>query len=867
MLNQFTNQYLPDFAVQSRLSDSENQRRASAQVSVNDFMPAERLRSICLIASIFICFACGCEPGTEKQNKQNQETGPSESTEQALIRQDSPTKSASIPDARSILTSVVKRYQSAKSYQDKGVLYLSYRLNGQRLDEPKRWATAYRSDGNLSIETFNTKIRGDGNILACEIFDIETGNLDNQKLVVPYNKQDANRRQLPLAQVVKDKIARHFVLGFSELPLEPRYEPTGPWLLPAPASLLTGQVVNRWLQTPDQTGRLADQTVDGRICYVIRSQAEKLTADIWIDQKTLAIVQISLPLKLLADEVVTSDEVSEVVFTAKFHDATFDRDVANEKFEITKRSEAVFVRKLVSLPEPLPCETIGMTAPEFRLVSDAGDRKGREFFAGRTTVLVWLSGLNSIQTALQLKPIVAAQRENVSFGIAYSDSDTSEPGSGRPTPSDSIRDLGKQLNVSIYYDRQHSASSKLKINSIPAALVMDAKGKVQYVQTMAGQGWQEKLTAAIDRVNSGDDIAQEMRESYAQYLDTYHQQILAVSADALVNESRASQPNSNGEQTAATSQLTITPKRQWTNTEFRQAGNVIALNSANFANTKFAIFDGVQTIGVVNETGKLLKTVRPSSLAQDDAITTFRIAQQNGSAKIIAYAVMGTKYLVLDSNLENLVSSGTNTPTVPNRRIADIQWIESTDPNSDFLIAWSEDGVQKSSASGDINGSNLSDTNFVSMAAIGEVAVGVSNGKLLDVSSGRRLVDTEIKFTRIVAGGDQFVGIGQNVHGKWTAIGFGKSLERLWALETGPQLHENFLTSISSATTRQGQRVWAIADSEKMIQLIAGNGQWLGEFQAENEINGLCVANVDGEMQLLICSKLGVECWNLNIRY
>ncbi len=845
----------------AKTTDGQIQR-----VSVNNFIPAESLRSICLVVSIFICFACGCEPGSEKQGKQEQENGQLESTGQASFRQEGQSKSEAKSSAKSILNAVVKRYQAAKSYQDSGVLYLSYRLNGQRLDEPKRWSTSYHRDGKLSIETFNAKIRADGDVLACEIFDIETGNLDNQKLVVPYDENFTGRRQPPLQQVVKDKLARHFVLGFSELPLDPRYETLGPWLMPAPASLLTGQVVNRWLQTPAQAARLADQEVDGQVCYVVRSQAENLTADIWINQQTLAIVQISLPLKLLADEVITSDEVSEVVFVAKFHDAVFDAEVASEKFEYAKRNEAVFVRKLVSLPEPLACEKIGMMAPEFSLVTPDGGRRGRDAFAGSTSVLVWLSGVNSIRTASQLQPIVADAPEGVIFGIVYSDSDTDQPGSGRPTPSEAIRDLGKKLNIETYFDRQHSGSSRLKINSVPAALVMDADGKVQYVQTMAGQGWQEKLAAAIDRVNAGDDVADEMREAYAQYLDTYHQQILSVSADSIVGNNATRQPNGSGKQDARSGQLSIAPKRIWTNTEFRQAGNVVALEDADAARARFAIYDGVQSIGIVDGTGRLLKTVRPGSLAKDDAITTFRLARQNGPPKIIAFSVMGTKYVVLDGSAENLTSSQTVAEPKSVRRIADIQWIERTNQAAEFLVAWQAGGVQKFSAAAGGNVSELSGEDFNSLAVVEGLAVGVSGGKLLEVGSGRPLLNSELKLTRIVGGGDQFVGIGQNIHGKWTAIGLDRSFERLWALETGPQLHENFLSPISSSTTSQGQRIWAIADSEKLIQLIAGSGQWLGEFQAENEIEGLCVANIGGEMRLLICSKLGVECWNLNVR-
>lgn len=830
-------------------------------VSGKDPMPVANFRTIYLILIILICFACGCEPSSKKQSHQRQAldgvtldggTAPGDRVQPGLT-------------ANAILASVVQRYEQAASYQDNGVLHLSYMLDGQRLDEPKRWATSYLEDGSLSLETFNTKLHGDGKVLACEIFDIETGNLDNQNLIVPYASDNAGAKRPPLDQVARDRIARHFVFGFSEVPLEPSYESLGPWLLPPAASLLTGQILNPWIQTPEQTARLADQVVAGKDCFVVRSFAKTLTADVWIDQKSLAIVQISLPLKLLADEVITSNEVSEVVLMAKFHDAVFDAKVSTEKFKFTPRDEAVFVRKLVSLPESLPCEKIGLPAPAFSLMTPDGEPRGLRSFEKQTTVLVWLSGLNSIRTALKLKPMLAASDEDITFGIVYSDSDTAQPGSGRPSPSSSVVELGRQLQVPIFYDRQHTASSKLQIKSVPAALVLDENSKVQYVQTLVGKDWLEKLTAAIQRVIKDEDVAAEMREAYAQYLDTYHQQVLSVSANSLIGQP-ASRSLGNVKPSPRSGRLEINPTRIWTSRDFKQPGNIVAIQGANPATAKFAVFDGVQTIGVIDAAGNLLKTSRPNLVRKDDSITKFRLVRSGEQSRLVVFSVMGENFLVLDENLNIFDASRTGQDADSRKRILDIQWDKNENPAAGLLVAWEDGGIERVAQSGQQKTMQLSEASFESLAVAGDIKVGVSSGNLVAVGSGQRLANSEIKFTGIAAGGDQFVGIGQNVHGKWSAIGFDKSFERLWALETGPHLHENFLTATSSSTTTAGERVWAIADSNQMIHLMAGSGQWLGEFQSENEISGLCVAQVGDEVRLLICSKRGVECWNLNIR-
>ena len=437
---------------------------------------------------IVVCFCVGCEPNKKTPSKIN--SGENAGASGQPVAQYQPDVTAN-----QILAATSQRYRQAKTYQDRAVLYLSYMLNGQRLEEPKRWSTKYSSTGLLAAEMFNTKINGNGKVLGCEIFDIETANLDNQTLAIPYGDSfgrsgnttgQANR--IPLKALMRDPIARKYVAGFSEMPLEPKYENTGPWLIPPPLSLFTQQVENPWLQTPEKTDRYADEKIDDKNCFSIRSFARGLTVDIWINQADMSIVQMSLPLKLLADEVITSSEVSEVVLLAKFHDATFDKPIAETEFEFSPRSAAVLVQKLVSLPEALPSELIGQTVPKFQLQTTQGDPRQRRFFDGKTSVLVWLSGQKSIQTAAKLKQIFAGNDQRDSeFGIVFSDSDTQQPGSGKPTPSAAIAKLSRDLAVPAYYDRQHTVSSQLKIKAVPAAVVLDGDGRIQYVATSIRQ--------------------------------------------------------------------------------------------------------------------------------------------------------------------------------------------------------------------------------------------------------------------------------------------------------------------------------------------------------------------------------------------
>ena len=119
---------------------------------------------------------------------------------------------------------------------------------------------------------------GDGQLLSCYIFDIDTANLDNQHLVMPYD------HLLPLNQLFRDSIARHFlgwIFGIaarrngsrlhteadsgSDLAAD---EPAAKRV--ASKSVSSGAVVRR-------------NPVDEKSCYVIRCLSQGMTSDVWID--------------------------------------------------------------------------------------------------------------------------------------------------------------------------------------------------------------------------------------------------------------------------------------------------------------------------------------------------------------------------------------------------------------------------------------------------------------------------------------------------------------------------------------------------------------------------------------------------------
>jgi len=107
-------------------------------------------------------------------------------------------------------------YRAAESYRDEAVLYLSYRLQGQLIQEPQPWSISWSRgpEQKFSAKLFNAQLRSDGQRLSCYVYDIESANLDNQWLLLEQSGP------LPLETLLADNLARYFIGGFSEIPLD-----------------------------------------------------------------------------------------------------------------------------------------------------------------------------------------------------------------------------------------------------------------------------------------------------------------------------------------------------------------------------------------------------------------------------------------------------------------------------------------------------------------------------------------------------------------------------------------------------------------------------------------------------------------------
>ncbi|MEL7496269.1 MAG: hypothetical protein AAFN77_01575 [Planctomycetota bacterium] len=832
-------------------------------------------------AAAFIVLASGCKPSADSaaSNMSSTENKTTQSTDSTGTNRFGDNWTA-----EQVLSKTLERYATAKTYRDQGVLDLSYRLNGQTLKEPKQFQTTFDRGSQLSptqkfaLQSCNTDVRGNGKVLACQVFDLETGNFENQRLLIPYPSEPTGTSpaKVPLDSLFRDPIAKHFVAGFDELPLNEAFEDRGPLLVPAPLSLLTGQVSNGWLQRTEQSERMSDQVLGRQDCFVVRALFENMTCDVWILKDDFRIVKMSLPIKLLAREVAASPEVTDVSLVARFEKSEFDVALDESAFRTELDDQSVLVRKFVSLPEPLPSELIGRSAPKFHLLATDGRKVDRLVFDQKTTALIWVEGADAIEAIKGASEILTSLPSQSDLAIVFSNAELKRESPDQIEPLSRIVELGKQLNCNVYFDPRHSVSSQLKLKRVPAALLMDGDSKIHFANFLDEATWADDLVMAIRRVARGEDLAQEMKHEYANYLDSYYEKLSTVEANHLAKWIGDGSKITQVSQSNASSRLKLNPTQLWRCDEFKQPGNIVPLSSAQStlaASDHYAVFDGWQSMGMIDVDGKLKRRVT-LQLATNEAATQVRRSMDQPLPRFAVFSPFGESvYLYSSSFSEPFKFSAGERAQIRDVRFCDLD----QNGSSELIVAMKQGGIWLVDPStGDRQ--QLNDANCESLVGFSSDIVVLANGKLTTIKSQREFTGELAKSSGwsvshlAAAGNQQIVATGKTRAGRWSAIAFDDEFKRLWTLEVGPQLFETTVQPISSTRWRD-DLVWAIADSNHLIQLVTGSGKWIGEFQSPAPLHGLTLSKVNVvrngkptvDVALTIANDDGVESWSLGI--
>ncbi len=735
-----------------------------------------------------------------------------------------------------ILEMVKTRYATAQSYSDGGRLYLSFQLNGAWVQEPKPWAFRFDRPNRFVAELYNSEIISDGSFLSCFVYDNDSGNLDNQQVLSPNTTGSLDR-------LFQDPIARHFISGANELPLAARNDASSnenssntPALVPPTIGLLTGIGQPDWIANPVSVQRFADDKVDDIDCYVIRP-CGTYAVDLWIEKTTGIIWQMLLPNELLDPQVLSSEEVQDLQLIARFNGAKFSIGADVDPIVIEQHRNAKLVRQFVKLPDDLPSELVGQVAGDFVLHESSSRSIGREQLKGKTTVLAWAVGKSP---ELIVQQIARLQREpaskDVQFRVVFSAGEFAgaEPFVLRPELAKAVNDAG----VAILFDPELAACEALRIEAVPALVVLDVNSKVSYARALVGDEWPNEASVAIKRILRGDDIANEMLVEYRQFLETYHDRLVANSLD-----------NNQGTLVSSESKQTLTTRQVWQQAELQQPGNLTAVGTG--AAAKFLVFDGWQTLVELDLEGQITKTI---SLGIPDGVAanTLRIvAPGTSDQKAAVFMKSGKQTFLFDANWKPIGQYPALTSNFG--PIADCQFADLDGAGElELVVAFGDGGVQRVNITTG-QGGNLSPQIVSRITA--DMELGIGNGKLVALTNGQRdyPVNKQWRWHGLTVASATYFGVAENEERATFANGLDEKGNLQWSRPISFTPIESAVSRLSSAVI-DGQLVWGVLNNQLELTLFQSDGTQVGALDFPAAVDGYALIELENKIGVAISS-------------
>lgn len=766
------------------------------------------------------------------------------------------------PSANQIFDSMRAAYLNAKSYSDDGKIRLDYRKQGLPKGEMMNFATAWnRWQGQFRGELFESKVVGDGKLLTCYIFDVDTKNFGRQQLVIPYQGSSAgalnNGATAPLGRLLADDIARSFVGGSQDFPIENPRLGSREILLPPAMSLLSNEVDSSWLDPAAPKERLGDEKVGRYDCYCLQS-GERLKAKLYIDKSTSLIRQIDYPAELLDRRLLDSPDVEDVRLYATFEGGQIDSELSAELFEVKTQPGATTVLQFIELAQTLPSDYLGKTIDQIELIDRNGSPFGVENLRGKITTVAWIGDEIWVPLVDQISQLKRGGFSNFDFGVAYPSSMVSPASTDVPRPVESLR-IKERLGVSLLFD-SGSASDRLQLNEFPALLVFDQNAKVQFVRSMKDEFWSDELKVVLERLAGGEDVAPEMLDQYLKHLDQYDVSLRQVSADHLLpsnpaaNTAGSPAPRNKPVRDAT---IKLTPNKKWSQDLFASPGNILVLPEGLFGTAKFAIFDGFQTLNFLDDRGQVIDREK-LDMPMDQGVSLIRLGQ--GTHPLLAvFERRGSQVHFFDRSLQRVSSF----PKLSEEHegILDCLPVES----GEFLLAFGDQhGVYQFDP---LTGRAELFAEAVASHAVqlASRAIGLVAGEVVDLKTGTVLVGNASGDTVTLGlAGQRLVSTVRRSADQWEAVSYAADFKPRWSVPLTSQLFDNQVESIAGVVTQAGDRYWAFVDSGDAVCLISDRGTWLGDFKAESSIQGVALSVNGNEVDLVVSTSDKVVCWALN---
>ncbi len=413
-----------------------------------------------------------------------------------------------VTTADDVLGQMVQVYRNADAYNDRGIVRLKYRLDGQWVQDDGQFAVTYVRPNMLYLRAYQLTLASDGENIHAIVADQQTADLDGQILMCP------TPPELQLDSLYGDPVVLNAVAGGMGGP-------------PVTLELLMGEKpLDEVFQPGTRREMLDDQEIRGHACYRIGATLAEGPLVFWVDRQSYVLRRLEYPSEELARQMAEGMNCSDVTLMAEFRDAVIDGPLYKSEFKFDVPAGAKLVSRFVVPPQPIASDLIGRLPGEFFFSDLEGGKIQRQDLLGQLAVLVWFNDHPASQATLE-------QVEQVRREFSDGSQVTFHAICTEPTHvgNSELVALASRwgTSVSIARDLEAFGRDVFHIPWAPTLVILDKKGTVQAYEVGANPQLTENVRTMLQQLMDGKDLAVEIAASYQQEQSDYAKQLAEVS--------------------------------------------------------------------------------------------------------------------------------------------------------------------------------------------------------------------------------------------------------------------------------------------------------------------------------------------------
>jgi hypothetical protein len=419
--------------------------------------------------------------------------------------------------ADDVLDRMVQVYRAADAYNDRGIVRLKYRLDGEWVHDDGQFTVKYVRPNMLSLRAYQLTLTSDGEKIQAIVADQQTANLDGQILT------KSAPAELCLDTLYDDPVVLNAVAGGMGGP-------------PVTLELLMGEKpLGEVFGVGSSREMLDDDIIRGRECYRIRAQLPEGPLVFWVDRESFLLRRLEYPSEQLARQMAEGTNCSDVTLMAEFRDAVIDGPLYKKEFEFQVPPGAKLVRRFVIPPQPIASELIGRLPGEYSFSDLSGRTVGRQDLLGHLAVLVWFNNHPASQVTLE-------HVEQLRGEFADTSQVTFHAICTEPTyvGNSELETLAARWRIGLPIVRDLKAFGRdvFQIPWAPTLIILDKQGVVQAYEVGASPQLAENVRAMLQQLLAGKDVAAEIIAGCQQEQAEYARQLADASVSTPESPSR-----------------------------------------------------------------------------------------------------------------------------------------------------------------------------------------------------------------------------------------------------------------------------------------------------------------------------------------